>query len=759
MKTTTTFDKMDEETNQICKPEVNPIIKFGIHDGEEERQREDCYKKREAELRRTKAMVAIAKTAAKVKKAPHRDVVCTPQKETSPPLTPFLPAMPTPPQTPNQGPTPPPSLSPSPTSTLNPTLPVFIAQPTVAVPLQSAPSHQPNPSPLPSPQPQLEEETRFAVTINEEIDIKVVEEPQKDLTEEERRKVGEIVQYLFHELVDDETTNGCCLNCSQLLWKTCGKTMNIACVTHDCKKCSNVQVQKKVTPALDKAISRGMGALKRIAFPLFPSVLRDIWVSTEFLLVWVSFILSLIQLTVTGNNAVFNILHLSLASIALVLANIDTVVQLSECWSCKQWHRVCKGHENKIGLAMCSHDQMESSYICCNICCNRSTRGGKAVLNARDAFDIVRVFLSEFILYPLTICGIFELILCKGWDRKNSTDEISLAVFVTSSISFVLFVYILRIAFVFILVVCTQRTRQKLIDKKLLNNKPLPYFSSTTLASQDRVYEEVVDRAAGKWFSEYFLIHMLLQMIIQILIIIAISGKFQYENRNYERDQTIHISSYLWFMLVLGYILPLCGQVSFFVVNFYWVREFFIKFYIQILSILSCPDATVLFFPKEAQPENNDNGEKEKSEELQCKWRQVMQHVNSIDPINSRALVLKNFKEMDNQSFFKYKLGFPFRSPMLIIMSIIYSALQLAFMISATQNTLEENTILAGGDWTIFYIFTIIMGSVANMYIFCVAYCWILMIPLILASLLMLAVYMIFFSFVVEFIMGGREQR
>ena len=752
MKTTATFDKMDEETNQICKPEVNSIIKFGTHDREEECQREDCYKKREAELRRTKATVAVAKTAAKAKKAaelPHSDVVCTPQRETSPPLTPFLPAMPTPPQTP----TPSPSLSPPPTSTLNPTLPAFIAQPTVAVPLRSAPPHQP------SPQPPLEEETCFSVTINERVDIKKVEEPQKDLTEEERRKVGEIVQYLFHELVDDETTNGCCLNCSQLWWKTCWQTMSIACVTQDCKKCSNIQVQKKVTPALDKAISRGMGALRRIAFPLFPSVLRDIWVSTEFLLVWVSFILSLIQLTVTGNNAVLNILHLSLASIALVLANIDAVVQLSECRSCKQWHRVCKGHENKIGLAICRHDQTESSYVCCNGCCNRSTRGGKAVLKTRDAFDIVRVFLSEFILYPLTICGIFELILCKGWDRKNSTDEISLAIFVTSSISFVLFVYILRIAFVFILVVCTQRTRQKLIDKKLQNNKPLLYFSSTTLASQDRVYEEVVDRATGKWFSEYFLIHMLLQMILQILIIIAISGKFQYENRNYERDQTIHISSYLWFMLVFGYILPLCGQVSFFVVNFYWVREFLIKFYIQILSVLSCPDATALFFPKEARPENNDNGEKEKSEELQCKWRQVMQHVNSIDPVNSRALVIKHFKEMDNQSFFKYKLGFPFRNPMLIIMSIIYSALQLAFMISATQNTLEENTILAGGDWTIFYIFTIIIGNIANVYIFCVAYYWILMIPLILASLLMLAVYMIFFSFVFEFIMGGREQR
>ena len=88
-----------------------------------------------------------------------------------------------------------------------------------------------------------------------------------------------------------------------------------------------------------------------------------------------------------------------------------------------------------------------------------------------------------------------------------------------------------------------------------------------------------------------------MQMIAQLLMIVAIASKFQYENRNYDTDGTIHISNYLWYMLVAGYILPLCGLGSYFIVSYYWAREFPMKLYIQILEVLSCPDATSLFFP------------------------------------------------------------------------------------------------------------------------------------------------------------------
>ena len=725
-------DQMITETRKMDINQDTRIIKFGTHEGGEECPCEDCFRKREIGKKKAEELETVL---------PQLDEVDAPQNE-PPPAAPTLP--PEPPSDPTSPPSPPPTLDPTPAP---------IPPPTVVPLLYSAPPPPPSPSPPPPPSPETPPSEDTHISIDEEPDVEV-EEPQQEVTKEERETVGKIVQDLFDELVDDEKTGGCCRvccrGCSNLWWKACcGQALSISCTNRDFKNCNSVQKSKEViTEALENAIERGTTALKRIVFPLCSSILRDVWVSAEFILIWVAFILSLVQLTVSGNTAVLNILHLALASLALVLANIDAGFQLSEFRSCKTCYSVCKGKNRKDEkrLAVDHGDQTESKYVCCNRCCDRSTTGGKAVLMSRDAFDVVRVFLSELILYPLTICDIFELILCKGWERENTSDELSLALFIISSFSLIFFVYILRIVLLFFTLVNTQRTRQKLVDKsqkEWQNRDPPPPYSFTTTQAPP-VNEEVVDRAAGKWFSGYFFVHVLSQMIAQILMIIAISAKFLYENRNYDLDQTIHISTYLWYMLAAGYMLPLCGLATFFIVNFYWVREFPIKLYIQILSVLSCPDATALFFPKEALMGDEKNGESENSEGLVHKWREVMQRVNSVDlrNPNSRDTVINDFKEMAKQNIFTDRLGFPFRSPGLVILCMIYAALQLAFIISATKNNVDGDTILAGGNWTTFYIFAIIVGGLANVYTFCVAYFWLLVIAVITAGIL-IAVAMI----------------
>ena len=170
-----------------------------------------------------------------------------------------------------------------------------------------------------------------------------------------------------------------------------------------------------------------------------------------------------------------------------------------------------------------------------------------------------------------------------------------------------------------------QKTRQRLVDKAQQRSPPYQ--------------DNEVNRTAEKWFSGYFFMHVVSQMIVQELMIIAISAKFQYENRNYDKDNTIHISGYLWYMIIAGYILPYCGFLTFFIVNFYWAREFPIKFYIQILSVLSSPDASFIFLPKEKDGE----GGEEEQEGLIAKWREVMQHVNTID-------LIRDFKTMAEQN-------------------------------------------------------------------------------------------------------------
>ena len=51
-------------------------------------------------------------------------------------------------------------------------------------------------------------------------------------------------------------------------------------------------------------------------------------------------------------------------------------------------------------------------------------------------------------------------------------------------------------------------------------------------------------------------------------------------------DDTIHVSGTLWYMLVAGYVLPVFGLLTFFVVTYFWVQEFPIGFCINCLSVL-----------------------------------------------------------------------------------------------------------------------------------------------------------------------------
>ena len=561
------------------------------------------------------------------------------------------------------------------------------------------------------------------------------EEPQEEeLTEEEQKKTQTIVEDLYKELIE-EKSGGCCRGCCHLwCWDCCGQTMTLSCNNQDWKNLKGIQKPKDIfTPALKKAVGSGMKVFLRLVWPLAPALLRDVWVSLEWILGLLALILSIVQFAVTGGGEIFNSIHLALAAFGFLLASIDALVQLTEVKSCKKCYHLCCG--NREG----ENGDREPENLCC-CCCKRSTRGGKALLVAKNLFDVARTLISELILYPLLICDLFELILCKGWEFENANDAIGFFLFLLSLVSLVLFVYILRTILLLIMLTRAQKTRQKLSDKTqqrstpqaLGDEQPPPYHAVDNQTTQAPENNETIDRAAGKWFSGYFFIHVVSQMIAQGLMIIAISAKFQYENRNYDQDNTIHVSSYLWYMIIAGYILPFCGFLTFFIVNFYWAREFPIKLYIQILSVLSSPDASFIFFPKETLGKGGKGGDEEQ-EGVIAKWREIVQHVNTIDLKNG---LIKDFKEMAQLDFLRDKLGFPFRSPGLIILCIIYAVLQLTFIICATQNDVGDDVILNGGGWTIFYVCAIILGGIANVYTFLVAYLWLFIIAFVIATIL-----------------------
>ena len=380
-----------------------PIMRFGNHGGGEECPCEDCYKKRKIAEAQAKAMT--------VEKEKHLITALPPSVDPPPTPSPSLPPTPARParfgpaennSTPilietdvlNTAPIP----SEEPSSPSDPTTP--------SGPTSNSPdSPSPVPSLVSSPPPLSPPAEDTHIMITEEQDGANEEPQEQELTEEEKQKTQTIVEDLYEELIE-EKTGGCCRGCCHLCCLgCCGQALSLSCDDKDCH-------QEVFTPALKEAARSGLKMFRRLVWPLAPALLRDVWVSLEWILGLLALILSIVQFAVTGGGEVFNSIHLVLAAFGFLLASIDALVQLTEVKSCKECYHLCCGNgEGKNG------DKGSGNLCCC--CCSRSTRGGKVLIAVKNVFDVARILISE-------------LILSKGWEFENFNDTIDLFLFLLS---------------------------------------------------------------------------------------------------------------------------------------------------------------------------------------------------------------------------------------------------------------------------------------------------------------------------------------
>ena len=74
-------------------------------------------------------------------------------------------------------------------------------------------------------------------------------------------------------------------------------------------------------------------------------------------------------------------------------------------------------------------------------------------------------------------------------------------------------------------------------------------------------------RKSALYFQIYFVIHVFGQMVAQMLMIITV-GIGIHEDNKQSSDGSISVSGNLWYMIVAGYVLPVCGLFTFFVVTY-----------------------------------------------------------------------------------------------------------------------------------------------------------------------------------------------
>ena len=329
-----------------------------------------------------------------------------------------------------------------------------------------------------------------------------------------------------------------------------------------------------MTPALRRGRAKGWLLHSEIIFPFISDTIREVLVSFELITVLIAFALSAATFTL-GKNEIFNILHLVLTIIGTVLAVTDAVFSLSGCKICKGCIACCclkegRGeHRGKNGSdkeELLSDTEGEDSG-------NSGPGGCRKCLNAtKTKLDFVRMILTEVLLYPLLICDIFELITGQPYKFQSIPDGLSFVLFGISTISLILYVYIVRLAILAGVIYYTHKERKPKKDQLQRNGAP--------------PFDYTISNSA-LYFQGYFFYHVLMQMIAQILMIVAISFKIKYENRHLfsptnptsmsvnmnstattnnmdmNMDQSITVSNSLWYLLVGGYILPIFGFFTF----------------------------------------------------------------------------------------------------------------------------------------------------------------------------------------------------
>ena len=206
-----------------------------------------------------------------------------------------------------------------------------------------------------------------------------------------------------------------------------------------------------------------------------------------------------------------------------------------------------------------------------------------------------------------------------------------------------------------------------------------------------------------------------------------------------DMDESIHICNHLWYMLVAGYILPICGILTFFIVTYYWVQEFPIGICVDVMSgIFQTPDIDDLW--NIGRP---DEGKIEKQ--------------SKVERFINLAELTQQFKDFRRTDMIA-KYMYPFQSLQTVILSIIYTTLQAVFVIFALG--------IVGGNpiWILFCLAASFIGFIANFHVFTVALGWALLLSFVLmciafilvAAVIFFACYLFVQSFNEEF---NRRQR
>ena len=460
--------------------------------------------------------------------------------------------------------------------------------------------------------------------------------------------------------------------------------------------------ETKLTPELQKASSQGVEMLKKVFFPSMPALLQDLWVYLELSISLFAFIFGLVTFSSgTGTQRTFNIAYLALAVVGIILSLIDGFIFIFYVSNMTKLirkflkSRLQRQHqESDLEQDGDKGENHEEQRKFCR-CLPRMPE--KWLTRFNQFFEIGRNLLSELLLYPLLVCDLFDFIALGGAAPEDDEDRTNFGLFFIGSFYLVLAVYIMRI----ITIVGTMVSMLRL---------PLQATGG------QKQYIKIMAR---------FCFHALRQIFAHLLIILAVAAKIYNENPEILEDEDpINISPFLWSAIFLGWLIPLAGVLTFFVVNYYWTKEFSISFWVDMISLLQGQSFADVVFSGEGMSATKETAEhvaeKVETKAVAVVTPEAKQKTLEFVEKSQLNVVKKQLMRFKSPSFLT-KFFHPLKLPLLALAGLLYDTCLIAFMVSLALTRDSDNTVrlaLSGDNFLLTtYVLVIIIILLANFHL------------------------------------------
>ena len=360
------------------------------------------------------------------------------------------------------------------------------------------------------------------------------------------------------------------------------------------KKSVDKEVERPATelsPLLKRAKTQGLKMMKKVFFPSIPALFQDLWVYAELGITLFAFIFGLFDLFPIEENVAFQIAYLTLTIIGIILALIDANIYFFELGSCARGIKVCRkyvkkrrqGKQSAEAFDEVINEDSDSESESEDEETQQKTPWYRLSPKWKERFstwfELIRTILSELLLYPLLIFDLFGFVTESAYLPESSGDRVNFSLFLVGGFYLILAVYIMRVF---------------MVAGAMSSLLKIPLTKKQSSDDGGKHIDVIIK----------FCIHLIGQIVVHLMILVVVGAKIADENINPEmnasnasdisgsgmnsssQSNTIRASAFLGVAIVLGGVIPLIGIIMFFVANYYWMQEFSIGFWVNMVALL-----------------------------------------------------------------------------------------------------------------------------------------------------------------------------